>query len=228
MNDRDFDDAREAVDWIRLVEGPGSESRERQLTPFFNSLLGEAGVGEILDIGCGQGACRSLIDHKRWTYWGIDPSHHLLARARELHTEASKYFAPGNAYAIPFEDSRFSAAFSVNVWHLLSKMDLAAREMMRVLKPNGSFLVITGHPQSISIWAGYFQAHQLNGQRLIGENIRPDGSKAIDELYFHTEDEISRKLVESGAHGIKMEGFRFTEASVPMYLAISGKKRGDT
>lgn len=224
MNDRDFDDASEAADWINLVEGPGSESRERQLSPFFKTLQAEAEDGDILDIGCGQGACRCLIDQKRWTYWGIDPSPHLIARARELHTDASKFFSIGNAYAIPFESSRFSAACSINVWHLLSKIDVAAMEMMRILKPNGRFLVITAHPQSISVWADYFRVHQLDGQRLIGENIRVDGSKTVDELYFYTEEEIMQKLVECGAHGIKMQDFRFTEASVPMYLAISGQK----
>ena len=224
MNDRDFDDARDAADWINLVEGPGAESRRDRLFRLFTTLQSVASNGDVLDIGCGQGACRLYFDPKRWNYWGVDPSCHLLARARVLHEDAAAFFSPGNAYAIPFESSRFHAAISINVWHLLRNLEMAAREMMRVLKSDGRFLVITAHPQSIHIWAEYYHAHQLHGKHLIGSSLRDDGSKSVDELYFYSEEEIRQELVDSGACGVTVQSFGVTESTVPMYLAIFGQK----
>lgn len=42
-----------------------------------------------------------------------------------------------------FDKDSFDGIFSVSVWHLLDDTQRAAREFSRVLKPKGSFFIVT-------------------------------------------------------------------------------------
>jgi ubiquinone/menaquinone biosynthesis C-methylase UbiE len=224
MNDRDFDDQRDADDWISVVESNSGRSRLEELRPLISALEGDQVRGHVLDIGCGQGQIRSLFDPKRWTYWGVDPSPYLISRAIELNSEATVHFIQGSAYSIPFDDAHFSAAISINVWHLLRDINQAAKEIMRILKPNARFLIVTAHPDSIDLWTQLYQSYQRQDNGLVGFNVREDGSKSVDELYFHKANEIRDVLLENRASNIAMRPFRIRESFGPVYLAISGNK----
>ena len=71
------------------------------------------------------------------TYTGIDLSHRLIARAKELYNAPNRFFDVGSAYKIPATASSFDAIIAVNLFHLLENINEAANECARVLKPGG-------------------------------------------------------------------------------------------
>jgi ubiquinone/menaquinone biosynthesis C-methylase UbiE len=106
----------------------------------------ESGMN-IIDIGCGPGTITIGLANavKPGRVFGIDHD--------EKHIEEAKAFASngnidnvsfqiGDVLSLKFEDNSIDAAFENNVFTHLSENSLkAAKEIIRVLKPNGLFAV---------------------------------------------------------------------------------------
>ena len=88
---------------------------------------------------------------------GIDISEAMLAMARErcskLSAAARVDLELGDARKLPFPDESFDAAVSTQVYEYVSDVDAAIREVRRVLKPGGHFLVVDTDWDSI-VWHG--------------------------------------------------------------------------
>ena len=193
MDDRTFDE-QTARQWIRTIENRANLVREQDLYPRLTAWIEMASPGRILEIGCGQGDCSGKINLAGRSYVGIDPSPFLIERAKELYESENRRFQSGNAYALPVADRQFDAMFSVMVWHLLGDIQIAAREMGRVLKPGGHFLIVTANPDAYSEWAGLYLNARIEGRRFEGD-MQLDG-KTLDHdvLYFHSLNEIVDSL----------------------------------
>jgi SAM-dependent methyltransferase len=148
MDDKVFDH-KSALSWIDMIESDIAKVREQDIYPKLNAWISQASASNILEIGCGQGACSNRIDG---TYTGIEPSQYLIDRAILLYSGPNRKFLLGNAYDLPVSNSSFDAVFSISVWHLLSDLLLAAKELSRVLKNEGHFLIITANPDAHSVW----------------------------------------------------------------------------
>ena len=101
---------------------------------------------KVLDLGCGNGYALELArqSHPGNHYWGLDFSEDLLAvaRGRKLpHCDLRM----GDARALPYEQGLFDVVYSerclINIldWQGQEK---ALREIHRVLKPGGYYLMI--------------------------------------------------------------------------------------
>lgn len=93
-----------------------------------------------LDLGCGVGwACHLMRERGAGRVVGVEASRGMLARARP---------APGVALvgasmtALPFRDATFSRALSVESLYYVPDVNLALREVRRVLAPEGRFIVM--------------------------------------------------------------------------------------
>jgi ubiquinone/menaquinone biosynthesis C-methylase UbiE len=180
MDDKKFD-RKSAEEWIALIESDGAKIRENDIYPHLNKWIWDNDITDVLDIGCGQGACSAVLP-RITLYTGIEPSIHLLDRARILYP--TNRFLEGSAYAIPLPDESFEGAFSIAVWHLLSDIDLAAKELARVLKPHGHFFIVTADPKHES-W-----------------------KKSHDKLHLRTESELSESLLKHGLKATEIGAFR--------------------
>lgn len=98
---------------------------------------------KILDLGCGNGKYLSVRED--CTMYGCDPCLPLLNIAKEHHPNAILEQADGTN--LPYEDHTFDAVISIAVLHHLQKeaREVFLKEVMRVLKYNGLFL--------ITVWA---------------------------------------------------------------------------
>lgn len=193
-------------EWIRLIEGEGGRVREGDIYPELRAWVDREDPIDILEIGSGQGICSSQIDLENRAYTGIDPSPTLLARAKELYAGRNRSFVLGSAYALPCSDRAFDAAFSVAVWHLLDNLKQAAEELSRVLRPQGTFLIITSNPDAYALWLQSPRAHE--------------------ELHLHTLEAIQSSLRSAGLEIRGTETFRVTEKSEgkAILLMITGRK----
>jgi ubiquinone/menaquinone biosynthesis C-methylase UbiE/uncharacterized membrane protein YbhN (UPF0104 family) len=98
-----------------------------------------AGVG--LDFGCGLGHQCVEMRGRGFRVVGVDPSFALLRHARKRAAPV----AAGDGLALPLRDSSVDFVYAIGVLHHLPdarSQDLACREVARVLKPGGRFLVV--------------------------------------------------------------------------------------
>lgn len=110
-------------------------------------LLTEMGVqtcnispdDKVLDLGCGRGATVNYLYEKHGICaTGIDPSEKLLDEARKQYKFADFY--RGSGENLPFEKDSFSCVLAECTLSLMNP-DLALKQVNKVLKPNGWFII---------------------------------------------------------------------------------------
>lgn len=116
--------------------------------PARKALLDQAGIRpghRTLDIGCGTGSLAVLIKsvYTGVDVVGLDPDPKALARAIRKAKRAgfSIQFDEGFADELPYQNMSFDRVFSTFMFHHLEgpKKKNTLREVVRVLKPGGSF-----------------------------------------------------------------------------------------
>jgi ubiquinone/menaquinone biosynthesis C-methylase UbiE len=105
----------------------------------FHAIGGVTGK-TVLDYGCGNGENSLPLVSRGARVIGLDVSEDLLGLARrrlELHGLADRAtFLAGSAHELPLPDRSVDAVMGIAILHHLD-LDLAAREVHRVLKPGG-------------------------------------------------------------------------------------------
>jgi ubiquinone/menaquinone biosynthesis C-methylase UbiE len=119
--------------------------QQRLFDPVHSAVLHQAKSrfkpANVLDIGCGSGR----LLRKVHDYWpeaqlsGIDPAQGMLEVARQLTPDASFYMGSGEA--LPLEDASVDLALSTISFHHWQDQAAGVREVVRVLRPGGSFLL---------------------------------------------------------------------------------------
>jgi arsenite methyltransferase len=119
--------------------------------------LGTINAGEAaLDIGCGAGVdtliAATMVGEKGRVV-GIDLIPEMLERAKENLQKISLNnvtFQKASAEDLPFPDASFDVVISNGVFNLIPDKGKALKEVLRVLKPFGRFMiadqVLTGKP----------------------------------------------------------------------------------
>ena len=122
---------------IHLTMGQGI------LAPYRSRVIPGA-EGRVLEIGMGSGLNLPLYAPTVQRVIGLEPSARLLAMARKVlpRVAPSVEFVEGSAEAIPLADTSIDTV--VTTWTLCSipNVQLALREMRRVLKPGGRLLFV--------------------------------------------------------------------------------------
>lgn len=100
------------------------------------------GSRNILDIGCGTGLVSSYLDGDiRCT--GIDVSLHELKSAAEKEIHSGRHYAQADMHSLPFPNRSFDLLISAYGPYSYSLIpDRLYKEFLRVLKPNGQFIVM--------------------------------------------------------------------------------------
>src|SRR3954447_1111668 len=102
---------------------------------------------DILDFGCGWGGETLWLASRVRSVCGVDVSRNAVERAQAAVRAANaancrcEWSADGH---LPFADGSFDAVLSTNVFEHVMDLDLAFREIRRVLKPRGSLLTRFG------------------------------------------------------------------------------------
>lgn len=96
----------------------------------------------VLDVGCGTGR----LLRQAHTYWpeaqliGVDPANGMIEMAKRLTPNAT--FMTGMAEALPFQDASVDLALSTISFHHWQDQAAGIREIARVLRPGGYFLLV--------------------------------------------------------------------------------------
>src|SRR5690606_27711897 len=95
--------------------------------------------GPLLDVGCGTGSLVAAlrVRHPARRIVGLDISEPYLAFARQRAECEGAELVHGDAQALPFPDDDFAAAHALIALNFMTDPLMAAREMVRVVRPGG-------------------------------------------------------------------------------------------
>ena len=109
----------------------------------------------VLDVGCGAGHAVQRVGEQLTTghVVGLDPSSTMVGlasrRSRRLIAQGRATIAVGDVNRLPYPAASFDrilATHTVYFWHDLAR---AARELRRVLRPDGLLVLGLGEPESM-------------------------------------------------------------------------------
>ena len=114
----------------------------RSLYPVLLEKLSYIPFQSALDLGCGTGEMLKLILQKdiHKELYGIDLSEEMLAVAKSKLPEQVKLLL-GDSEALPFPDNAFDVVYCNDSFHHYPAPQNVLREVNRVLKPGGTFLM---------------------------------------------------------------------------------------
>ncbi len=132
--------------WEKAAEayatGEHKSGRELQLVVDFAA---PAGTERALDIGTGAGHTALALAPRVLSVVLTDPVQTMLATARRLFTEAgirNAEFVEAVAERLPFPDASFDIVTTRLAAHHFDDIALAIREVVRVLRPGGVFILV--------------------------------------------------------------------------------------
>lgn len=95
---------------------------------------------KVLDLGCGPASLtKKLLSIYEINLTGVDLSPSMVRLAKERYPDVDFYVE--DAEALSFEDDYFDAVFCSGVLHHFSEITTCLKEVRRVLKPGGIFLI---------------------------------------------------------------------------------------
>jgi ubiquinone/menaquinone biosynthesis C-methylase UbiE len=120
----------------------------RQNRPLYKDvirLLSPTDTDSILDIGCGNGNVLNMLANRSGcTLTGIDFSasavKSALSRNRKFVKNGRMNLVCQDMSKLPFPDSSFEKAFTINTVYFWMNLDAIMAEIRRVMKPGGLFI----------------------------------------------------------------------------------------
>jgi len=124
--------------WIADMER-GDFSREFVLDAPMLQRIRERTFERALDVGCGEGRFCRMVHDLGIAVIGVDPTHALIERARELDPAGD--YREGRAEALAFPANSFDLVISYLTLIDIDDADAGIAEMARVLRPGGTLLI---------------------------------------------------------------------------------------
>lgn len=109
----------------------------------------------LLDIGAGFGRLADLYSGYDEVIL-LDPAKSLLRQARERLGDRGFIYVAGNVYQLPLGDASVDVALTIRVLHHLTDIPLAFREIRRVLRPKGRYILEYANKRNLKAMLRYF------------------------------------------------------------------------
>ncbi|TKD50332.1 ArsR/SmtB family transcription factor [Sphingomonas baiyangensis] len=144
------DRAAAAAEWFEANAAQwdairGLHVAESEVEAAMARVLGDARVGQLIDIGTGTGRMLELFAPSAERALGIDRSSEMLRLARVKLAErglAHAELRQADLYALPMADAAADVAIVHHVLHFAQQPGAAIAEAARVLAPGGRLLIV--------------------------------------------------------------------------------------
>jgi SAM-dependent methyltransferase len=111
---------------------------------FAHGLSALLELGDVLDVGCGDGAVAKLLAPSSRRYVGVDRSDRMIEAARaRLASHSNVELVVADMHALPFEPDCFDRVVLFNVLSYAATPPRVLKEAARVLRPGGSVVIQT-------------------------------------------------------------------------------------
>jgi ubiquinone/menaquinone biosynthesis C-methylase UbiE len=170
--------------------------RDQKLLAAHSEIAGNQ-RGKSLELCCGTGAVSLELKRAGWQVQGVDISEGMIH-------EASKDFAAvvGDVCALPFPSASFDLAVMRQAYFLLDDGPGALKEVKRVLKPGGKFLLSHLVP---------FSAVDAPHLRKVHE------AKQAQMRRFYTTESLEEELAQNG-FAVEKKSFVTVRESVSLWM----------
>jgi ubiquinone/menaquinone biosynthesis C-methylase UbiE len=165
-------DVQHFEQWSRDYEN--SWMQRRLFVPIHSALLDLVATlptpASVLDVGCGTGRLLRAVA-QRWpnaALHGVDPAEGMVAVAQRLTPKAT--IQRGLAEKLPLPDASVDLAVSTMSFHHWGDQLAGVREIARVLRPDGHFILVDFAPPAALAWISAVsgeRAQPLIGRRRI-------------------------------------------------------------
>jgi ubiquinone/menaquinone biosynthesis C-methylase UbiE len=158
----------------------------------------------VLEIGCGTGNGSKLIkkyfNPKKIT--SIDLDEKMIKIANKKNKDRIIKFQQADAEKLPFKNHEFDAVFEFTVLHHVTDWEKALKEIFRVLKPGGYFVIEDLSIETFKTFFGYF--------------YRKFSVHPYETMYRH--DQLIEGLIKTGFTVLKAK--RYNPLGVFKYINI--------
>jgi ubiquinone/menaquinone biosynthesis C-methylase UbiE len=123
----------------------------------------------ILDLGCGNGWATRLLGQAAAgaTALGVDVAPAMIAQAEALHENTVRArYEVGRFEALDFANDKFKRAFSMEAFYYAVDLHKALSEVLRVLKPGGTFDCVVNYFEESAASSGWPEYTGLAMNRL--------------------------------------------------------------
>ncbi len=188
--------------------------------PWTEDMLRRAAIesGEaVLDLGCGPGiVARTLAERRGFsgTIVGLDINQQMLDLATDLSSALPVpiEYVQGDAQQLPLEDSSFDVVLSQQMWNSVPDKTKAAKELKRVLKDGGRFVV--------SAWTVQPQGTYI---RLLSETLEkhaPGSAEAPLFPFRGNREELEKAFEDAGFDNLQVEVVRLDTPFKEVYTSV--------
>lgn len=142
----------------------------------------------LLDVGCGTGfLIDNLAKERDAEYYGLDLSEKMIEIAKSKNIEGAE-FVRGSANMLPYDDESFDVVTCVQSFHHYPYPDEAMKEVYRVLKKGGVYILSDTGLDGIGAWIDNHIIFPLmnsgdcnvSGIKGISSRMKNNGFKVLD------------------------------------------------
>jgi ubiquinone/menaquinone biosynthesis C-methylase UbiE len=207
--------------------------RKYLIYPFIRDLDYSFADKVILDLGCGNGnLIYSMLDQPFKKAIGIDISKDFLSKANQYINDLRVTFFQGDiTQNLPYKEGAFDIAYSIFVFNEITPLSPTVKQVARVLKTDGLFLLIMTHPffplnyylyekftglknEKIKNVKGYFEKYQAEYMFSLAK---------VGARYFHqTLEEIINPLIKNGLQILKIHELTVNKEIMNRYPVYAG------
>ena len=194
-----FDGVARRYDITNTVMSLGLDHRWRRRTRQALELL----PGErVLDLAAGTGVSTAELATSGAYAVGCDFSLGMLQAGRSRRDRRNVPFVAGDALHLPFADASFDAATISFGLRNVADVDLALREMARVVRPGGRLVVCEFSRPTFSPFRKVFLNYLMRAMPVIARRVssNPDAYVYLAESIrnWSTQLELARRIAAAG------------------------------
>lgn len=187
----------ELFDYIDVDNYNETRNADDKILNVILDYLNLNALSKCLDVGCGTGNYTIETYKRGYPIVGLDPSKTMLEKARSKCDGNVIELILDCVEEIPYTHSEFDGVFSVCAIHHFKDIDLAFKEIYRVLKDNGKLVMFTStHIQIDGYWLNHYfpriiknsKRNRLRNTDVIASKLMKAGFKNIETKIYVTDE----------------------------------------